>query len=166
MVNPHFVPSNQMTTKQFFVTCVWTSSSWDGATRWCRSRALRFCETQQADTCNTWNTETHNRLTAFVWDNPGRPVPEETLTHSHPTWSSDILFIIFLHLQRSMASSLFILRAWQTSQTTSLQVLFGSSWSSTLNFILHTFLHPIIIFLQHIPTQPVLLQNQCYVTYT
>ena len=69
--------------------------------------------------------ETHNRLTAFVRDNPGRPVPEETLTHSHPTWSSDILFIIFLHLQRSMASSLFILRAWQTSQTTSLQVLFG-----------------------------------------
>ena len=30
-------------------------------------------------------THTHNRLTAFVWDNPGRPVPEETLTHSHPT---------------------------------------------------------------------------------
>jgi len=30
-------------------------------------------------------THTHNRLTAFVWDNQGRPVPEETLTHSHPT---------------------------------------------------------------------------------
>jgi len=28
---------------------------------------------------------THNRLTAFVQDNPGRPVPEETLTHSHPS---------------------------------------------------------------------------------
>jgi len=28
---------------------------------------------------------THNHLTAFVRDNPGRPVPEETLTHSHPT---------------------------------------------------------------------------------
>jgi len=25
------------------------------------------------------------KLTAFVRDNPGRPVPEETLTHSHPT---------------------------------------------------------------------------------
>ena len=34
-------------------------------------------------------------------------------------------FIIFLHLQQSMASSLFSLRAWQSSQTTSLQVLFG-----------------------------------------
>jgi len=35
-------------------------------------------------------------------------------------------FIIFLHLQRSMASSLFILCAWRSSRTTSLQVLFGS----------------------------------------
>ena len=44
--------------------------------------------------------------------------------------------------------------------------LWFSPWSSTLNFILHAFLHPIIIiFSQHmpIPTQPVLLQYQCYV---
>ena len=34
-------------------------------------------------------------------------------------------FIIFLHLQRSMASSLFILCACQSSRTTSVQVLFG-----------------------------------------
>jgi len=70
-----------------------------------------------------------------------------------------------------MASTLFILRAWQSSHTTSLQVVFGLplSWSWTLNFILHTFLHPIIIFFsQHIPipTQPVLLQYQCYVICT
>jgi len=41
--------------------------------------------------------------------------------------------------------------------------LWSSSWSWTLNFILHTFLYPIIIFFsQHmpIPTQPVLLQYQ------
>ena len=31
------------------------------------------------------HTHTHNRLTAFVWDYPGRPVPEETLTNSHPS---------------------------------------------------------------------------------
>jgi len=29
---------------------------------------------------------------AFIRDNPSRLVPEETLTHSHPTWSSDILY--------------------------------------------------------------------------
>jgi len=28
----------------------------------------------------------------LVWDYPGRPVPEETPTHSHPSWSSDILY--------------------------------------------------------------------------
>ena len=33
----------------------------------------------------TTHTHTHNRLTAFGPDNPGRPVPEETLTHSHPS---------------------------------------------------------------------------------
>ena len=32
------------------------------------------------------HTHTHNRLTAFD------PVPEEILTHSHPSWSSDILY--------------------------------------------------------------------------
>ena len=31
------------------------------------------------------HTHTHNRLTAFVRDYPGKPVPEETLTHSHPS---------------------------------------------------------------------------------
>jgi len=68
-------------------------------------------------------------------------------------------------LQRSMASSI---------QLTCLTVLSnnlfpGPLWSWTLNFILHAFLHPIIIiFSQHvpIPTQPVLLQYQCYVNYT
>ena len=40
-----------------------------------------------------------------------------------------------------------------------------SSWSGALYFILHAFLHPVIIFfLQHmpIPLQPVLLSYQCY----
>ena len=44
-------------------------------------------------------------------------------THTHPGHRTS--FIIFLHLQRSMASFLFSLRAWQSSRTTSLQVLFG-----------------------------------------
>jgi len=33
----------------------------------------------------------------FVRDNPGEPVPEETFTHSHSSWSS-IIPICFLHL--------------------------------------------------------------------
>ena len=39
--------------------------------------------------------------------------------------STRYLLHIFLHLQRSMASSLFHLRAWQSSRTTSFQVFFG-----------------------------------------
>jgi len=42
----------------------------------------------------------------FVRDNLGEPVPEETFTHSDSSWSS-IIPICFLHLLRSMASSLF-----------------------------------------------------------
>ena len=114
-------------------------------------------------------THTHNRLTAYVRDNLGRLVPEETLIHSHPTWSSDILYhlppftmihgILFVHF-----TCLTIL-----SDNLCPGFLWSSSWSWTLNFILHTFLYPIIvIFSQHmpIPTQPILLQNQCYVIYT
>jgi len=40
-------------------------------------------------------THTHTHTTAwwpFVWDYLGRPVPEETFTHSHPSWLSDIFY--------------------------------------------------------------------------
>jgi len=47
----------------------------------------------------------------FVWDNPGEPVPEETF--SHLSWSS-IVPISFIHLLRSMASSLFNPHTWQS----------------------------------------------------
>ena len=53
----------------------------------------------------------------------GRPLPEEIFTHSRQFWSSYILYQ--LHLLRSIASSLFNLRAWQPFSTTSLPVLFG-----------------------------------------
>ena len=58
----------------------------------------------------------------LVWDYPGRLVPGETFTHSHPSWSR-INFQV--HLVRCIASSLFNLHAWQSFSTTSLQVLFG-----------------------------------------
>ena len=90
-------------------------------------------------------THTHIRLTALFRDYPGEPVPE---THTQPfngRWSGtprvgryqkkhspththqghQTSFINFLHLLQSMASSVFSLRAWQSSLTTCLQVLFG-----------------------------------------
>ena len=53
----------------------------------------------------------------------GRYQRKHSPTHTHPDHRAS--FIIFLHLQRSMASSLFNLRAWQSSRTTSFQVFFG-----------------------------------------
>ena len=53
----------------------------------------------------------------------GRYQKELSPTHTHPNHCAS--FIIFLHLQRFMASSLFSLRAWQSSRTTSFQVFFG-----------------------------------------
>jgi len=60
----------------------------------------------------------------FVRDNPGEPVPGETFTHSHSSWSS-IIPVCFLHLLQSMASSLFNQCALQSFSTISLQVFFG-----------------------------------------
>jgi len=61
-------------------------------------------------------------LRPFVWDYPGEPVPEETPTH-HPDHHP--IFICFFRLPRSIASSLFKLRAWQSFCTTSFHVFFG-----------------------------------------
>jgi len=62
-------------------------------------------------------------LRPFVRDYPGEPVPQETLTTHHP--DHILIFISFFHLPRSIASSLFKLRAWQSFCTTSVHVLFG-----------------------------------------
>ena len=93
----------------------------------------------------------------------GRYQKKHSPTHTHHEDRTS--FIIFLHLQRSIASSLFSLELDSPLG----QPLSRSSWPWTLNFILHAFLRPIIItFSQHmpIPAQPVLLQYQCYVIYT
>ena len=40
----------------------------------------------------TRHSHTQNHLTALFRDCPGRPIPEETFTHSHPSWSLNILY--------------------------------------------------------------------------
>ena len=77
----------------------------------------------------TWiRTITHTQTQPFygLWSGTtrvGRYQKKHSPTHTHPDHRTS--FIIFLRLQRSMACTLFILRAWQSSRTTSLQVLFG-----------------------------------------
>jgi len=63
---------------------------------------------------------THNRSTTLCPGLPGRPVPEETFTHSHPSWSLDILYQLppFTAIHS-------ILCVQFTCLTASLQVLFG-----------------------------------------
>ena len=82
---------------------------------------------------------------------------KHSLTH-HPDHHP--IFISFFHLPRSIASSLFKLRAWQSLQYLFPCPLWSTSWSGALHLIFHTFLHPISVFFsQHmpIPLQPVLL---------
>ena len=116
--------------------------------------------------CTVCITHTHTHTQPFygsldfVRDNPGEMVPEETFTHSHLSWSSIVPYL--LHLSNTICGILPV-------QSTCLKVFFhnlcpsflwSTSWPGTLHFILHTFLHPIIVFfLQHmpIPSQPVLL---------
>ena len=52
----------------------------------------------------------------------GRYQKKHSPAHTHPCQHTS--FVTFLHLQRSTASSLFSLRAWQSSRSTSFQVLF------------------------------------------
>ena len=70
---------------------------------------------------HTHTHTTHTRLSGTT--RVGRYQKKHSPTHTHPDRRTS--FIIFLHLQRSTAYSLFSLRAWQSSLTTSLKVLFG-----------------------------------------
>ena len=79
------------------------------------------CYTQQPNKVHI-HTQPFNGLWSGT-TRVGRYQKKHSPTHTHPDHRTS--FIIFLHLQWSMASSLFILRAWQSSRTTSLQVLFG-----------------------------------------
>ena len=72
--------------------------------------------------------------------------------HNHP--DHRISFIIFLHLQRSVASSLFSLWAWQSSWTTSVQVLFGLplGLGNSTSYSMHFFTQSSHLFAAHAHT--------------
>ena len=97
---------------------------------------------------NQWTTTIV--LWPFVQDYLGEPVPEETFPHSHLSWSSTILY------QLSPSITIHSILPVQFTCLTvffhnlSPSPLWSTSRSGTLQFILHTFLHPIIV-LQHIP---------------
>ena len=105
------------------------------------------------------NNNNNNHLRPFVRDNPGEPVPEETLTHP-PSWSSSSLYQL---LPSTTIRSILLVQI--TCLAIFLHNLFSCplwypSWSGALHLIFHSFLHPVSVFFsQHmpIPSQPVLL---------
>jgi len=117
---------------------------------WCDfSNVLHFC----VETTTT--TVVYGRLsrTTRVSQYQKKHSPTHHPDH-HP------IFISFFHLRRSIASSLFKLRAWIFLHNLSPRPFWSISWSGALHLIFHTFLQPIsVFFLQHvpIPSQPVLL---------
>jgi len=64
----------------------------------------RQCDQQRMQHTHTFNGP-------LVRDYPGEPVPEETFTHSHPSWSSDILYQLppstTIHVQFTCSTVLF-----------------------------------------------------------
>ena len=68
--------------------------------------------------CAKTHTQSFNGLLSGT-TRVGRYQKKHSPTHTHPDRRTS--FINFLHLERSMASSLFSLRAWQSFRTTSIQ---------------------------------------------
>ena len=102
---------------------------------------------------NSTNTHTHTQPFNGLWSGTtrvGRYQKKHSPTHTHP--DHRIFFIIFLHLQRSVSSTVFILRAWQSSRSTSLQVLFGLGPSST-SYSIHFFTQSLSSFRSICPYQ-------------
>ena len=105
-------------------------------------------------------THTHTQLFNGLWSRTtqvGQYQKKHSPTHTHPYHQTS--FINFLHLLRSIASSGLSLRAWTFLwDNLSPGTLWSSSWSWTLYFILHAFVHPIIIFF----SQHMLLQTHTH----
>jgi len=125
--------------------------------------------------CKTWfksalmkilviKQQTHTQLfyssLDFVRDNSDEPVSEETFTHSHLSWSALVPYLLPPSIMVHGILSVQFMCLTVFFHNLSPSFLWSASWPSTLHFILHTFLHPIILFFsQHmpIPSQPFLL---------
>ena len=98
------------------------------------------------------------------------PVPEETFTHSHLSWSSIITYLLppstSITIHCILSVQITCLTVFYNNLSPSL--LWSTSWPGTLHFILHTLLHPVIVFFsQHMPIllQPVsVVPRLCHLT--
>jgi len=81
----------------------------------------------------------------FVRDNPGELVPEETFTHSHLSWSSIISYLLppSVTIHGILCVQFMCLTVFFHNPIPSF--LWSTFWPGTYDFILHTFLHPVIV---------------------
>ena len=99
--------------------------------------------------------EKHTHTTVsrpLVRDNPGRPVREKTLTHTHPSWSSDILYHLPPFAMINGIHSVHFTCLTILSYNLCPGHLWSSSWSWTLNFI-HFFTQSLSSFRSTCPYQ-------------
>ena len=98
-----------------------------------------------------YGSYTHNHLTALGPGLPrvGRYQKKHSPTHTRPDHHTS--FINFLHLLRSIASSVFSLHAWQSFLTTSLRVLFGLALGlgPCTSYSMHFFTNHHVLFTPH-----------------
>ena len=75
----------------------------------------------------------------FVWDNPGEPMPEETFTHSHLSWSSIVPYL--LHPSNTIHGVLPIQSTHLTIFFHNLQVFFGLplGLAPSISYSIHLF---------------------------
>ena len=111
-----------------------------------------------ATATTTTTTTATTILQPFVWDHLGKPVPEKNIRPVTP------ILIINHPLSTSPSTTIRSILPVQFMCLTLLHNLspslfWSASWSDTLYFILHTFLHPnIVFFSQHMP---ILSQSVC-----
>jgi len=126
---------------------------------------LNFHTFTMVSTAKFINAHTHTHTQPFygsmdfVWDNLAESVPEETFTQSHLSWSSIIPYLLPPSITIHGILPVQFLCLTFFFHNLSPSFLWSTSWPGTL-CILHTFLHPIIVFFsQHmpIPLQPLLL---------
>jgi len=119
---------------------VWSLILWHP----CSGAAVQYARTHART-----HAHTHSHLTP-LWILSGitrvsRYQKKHSPTHTYYGRQSSL--ICFLRLLWSMASSLFNVHAWQSFfHNLCPSFLWSTFWPGTLNFILCTFLHPIIVF--------------------
>ena len=99
---------------------------------------------RERDRDNCLHSEPFYGCLDFFRNNPGEPIPENTLTKSH--LSRSLIIPYLLPLSITIYGTLCSIYMPVFLHNLSPSFLWHTSWLGTLQFILHIFLHPTIVF--------------------